>query len=68
VPHESALENHLPALLMNALHGLGQEGVRYKTVQAGDLTIFYREGGLTSGPVILLLHGVPTVITANKRQ
>jgi len=48
------------ALVMNALHALGQEGVRYKTVQAGDLAIFYREAGPTNGPAILLLHGVPT--------
>jgi len=48
------------ALLMNALHGFGQEGVRYKSVQAGGLNTFYREAGPTSGPVILLLHGVPT--------
>jgi len=48
------------ALLMNARHGFSQEGIRYKTVQAGGLHIFYREAGPTSGPVILLLHGVPT--------
>jgi pimeloyl-ACP methyl ester carboxylesterase len=48
------------ALLMQTLHGFGQEGVRYKTVQVDGLNIFYREAGPTSGPVILLLHGVPT--------
>lgn len=48
------------ALVMNALHGFGREGVRYKTVKAGGLNIFYRETGPTNGPVILLLHGVPT--------
>jgi len=47
-------------LVMNALYGFGREGVRYKTVQAGGLNIFYREAGPTNGPVILLLHGVPT--------
>src|SRR5437899_6306941 len=48
------------ALLMTALHGFGQQGVRYQAVQAGGLTIFYREAGPANGPVILLLHGVPT--------
>ncbi len=48
------------ALLMNTLDGFGQEGVRYKTVQVDGLNIFYREAGPTGGPVILLLHGVPT--------
>jgi hypothetical protein len=36
------------ALFMNAFHGLSQERVLYKTV-------FYREAGPTSGPVILVL-------------
>jgi hypothetical protein len=31
------------ALLMNALHGFSQEGVRYRTVQAGGLNICDRE-------------------------
>jgi pimeloyl-ACP methyl ester carboxylesterase len=47
-------------LFMNAFHGLSQERVLYKTVQVNGLNIFYREAGPTSGPVILLLHGVPT--------
>ena len=48
------------ALVMNTLPGIGQERVFYKTVQVNGLNIFYREAGLTNGPVILLLHGVPT--------
>ncbi len=48
------------ALLMNTLPGIGQERVFYKTVQVHGLNIFYREAGPANGPVILLLHGVPT--------
>ena len=48
------------ALFMNTLPGIGQERVFYKTVQVNGLNIFYREAGPSNGPVILLLHGVPT--------
>jgi len=48
------------ALLMNTLPGIGHERVFYKTVQVNGLNIFYREAGPANGPVILLLHGVPT--------
>src|SRR6266403_5547693 len=48
------------AQLMNSLSGLSQEHVSYKTVQVNGLNIFYREAGPANGPVILLLHGVPT--------
>jgi len=48
------------ALVMNTLPGIGQERVFYKTVQVNGLNIFYREAGPANGPVILLLHGVPT--------
>jgi len=48
------------ALLMNTLPGIGQERVFYKTVQVNGLNIFYREAGPANGPVLLLLHGVPT--------
>ena len=48
------------ALLMNTLPVIGQERVFYKTVQVNGLNIFYREAGPVNGPVILLLHGVPT--------
>ncbi len=48
------------ALFMNTLPGIGQERVSYKTVQVNGLNIFYREAGPANGPVILLLHGVPT--------
>src|SRR5580765_918058 len=45
---------------MNTLPGIGQERVFYKTVQVNGLNIFYREAGPANGPIILLLHGVPT--------
>ncbi len=45
---------------MNTLPETGQERVFYKTVQVDGLNIFYREAGPANGPVILLLHGVPT--------
>jgi len=48
------------ALVMNTIHAFSQDRVLYKTVQVDDLNIFYREAGPTNGPVILLLHGVPT--------
>jgi pimeloyl-ACP methyl ester carboxylesterase len=47
-------------LLMNPIHTFGQERVFYKTVAVGGVNIFYREAGPSNGPVILLLHGVPT--------
>src|SRR5882724_13259886 len=47
-------------LLMNTRPGIGQERVFYKTVPVNSLNIFYREAGPANGPVILLLHGVPT--------
>lgn len=34
--------------------------VQHKTVQVGDLDIFYREAGPKDAPAILLLHGFPT--------
>jgi pimeloyl-ACP methyl ester carboxylesterase len=34
--------------------------VHHKTVQVGDLDIFYREAGPKDAPVVLLLHGFPT--------
>jgi pimeloyl-ACP methyl ester carboxylesterase len=48
------------ALLMNTLPGIGQERVFYKTVRVNGLNIFYREAGPANGPVLFLLHGVPT--------
>src|SRR5437762_12954849 len=48
------------ALLMNTPPEIGQERVFYRTVQVNGLNIFYREAGPANGPVILLLHGVPT--------
>jgi pimeloyl-ACP methyl ester carboxylesterase len=34
--------------------------VRYKTVNAAGVEVFYREAGPKNGPAILLLHGFPT--------
>jgi pimeloyl-ACP methyl ester carboxylesterase len=34
--------------------------VRYKTVDLGDVQIFYREAGARTAPSVLLLHGFPT--------
>ncbi len=32
----------------------------YKTVQVGEIRMFYREAGKEDAPVLLLLHGFPT--------
>ena len=45
-------------LLMNTLSALSD--VAYKTVRVDNLDVFYREAGPKDGPVLLLLHGVPT--------
>jgi len=37
-----------------------QHPVRHKSIRIDDLDIFYREAGLPTAPVILLLHGFPT--------
>jgi pimeloyl-ACP methyl ester carboxylesterase len=34
--------------------------VHYKTVRIDELDVFYREAGLETSPVLLLLHGFPT--------
>ena len=34
--------------------------VRYRTVEAGGVEVFYREAGPTGAPAVLLLHGLPT--------
>lgn len=34
--------------------------VCHKTVQVGDLDIFYREAGPNDAPAVLLRHGFPT--------
>src|ERR1700752_1415032 len=48
------------ALIMSTTAAISQERVAYKTVRVNGLNIFYREAGPVNGPVILLLHGVPT--------
>ncbi len=47
-------------MLMSAIHSIAQEPVSYKAVRVDNLDVFYREAGPANGPVILLLHGVPT--------
>ena len=39
---------------------MNSKAVKYKTVKAGGLNVFYREAGPMDGPVVLLLHGYPT--------
>src|ERR1700743_1229597 len=39
---------------------MNTNAVKYKTVKAGGLNVFYREAGPMDGPVVLLLHGYPT--------
>ena len=34
--------------------------IAYRTIQIDGLSIFYREAGPTDGPMILLLHGLPS--------
>ncbi|WP_119268448.1 alpha/beta fold hydrolase [Taklimakanibacter deserti] len=34
--------------------------VRYKTVDLGEVEMFYREAGDVAAPIVLLLHGFPT--------
>src|ERR1700753_4257990 len=34
--------------------------VSYRTVAVNDVEVFYREAGPADGPVVLLLHGIPT--------
>ncbi|MGA3345331.1 MAG: alpha/beta fold hydrolase, partial [Terracidiphilus sp.] len=37
-----------------------EKRVFYRTVKVNGLSIFYREAGPKDGPVILLLHGLPS--------
>jgi pimeloyl-ACP methyl ester carboxylesterase len=34
--------------------------VHYRSVAVGGIDVFYRESGLDSAPVVLLLHGFPS--------
>jgi pimeloyl-ACP methyl ester carboxylesterase len=43
---------------MNIANALSE--VSYRTVRVDDLDIFYREAGPKDGPMILLLHGLPS--------
>ena len=45
---------------MKTMNGFGQNRVSYNSIQVDNLKIFYREAGPKDGPVIFLLHGVPT--------
>ena len=53
----------LIALLVATWAGKGQamkNPVFYRTIKVDGLSIFYREAGPKDGPVILLLHGLPS--------
>ena len=45
---------------MKTTDAFGQDRVSYNSIQVDNLKIFYREAWPKDGPVILLLHGVPT--------
>jgi hypothetical protein len=47
-------------ILMNAISATAGSPVTYHTVHVDGVDIFYREAGPTNGPVLLLLHGVPS--------
>jgi hypothetical protein len=39
------------------------QGMVYRTIRIDDLSTFYRETGPRDGPVPLLLHGLPVIVT-----
>jgi pimeloyl-ACP methyl ester carboxylesterase len=41
---------------------MSANAVRYKTIDLGDVQMFYREAGVRTAPTVLLLHGFPTSI------
>jgi pimeloyl-ACP methyl ester carboxylesterase len=45
---------------MNAICALAETAVKYNTIEVDGVDIFYRDAGPKDGPVLLLLHGVPT--------
>jgi pimeloyl-ACP methyl ester carboxylesterase len=45
---------------MNIAHASAGTPASYHTARVDDLDIFYREAGPANGPVILLLHGLPS--------
>jgi len=47
-------------ILMTSTNAFSQAVVEYHTVKVDNLDIFYRESGPKDGPILLLLHGVPT--------
>ena len=51
---------HLRICQMKTMDAFGQDRVSYNSIQVDNLKIFYREAGPEDGPIILLLHGVPT--------
>jgi pimeloyl-ACP methyl ester carboxylesterase len=47
-------------VISDTMNAPGFEAVAYRTIKVDGLDIFYREAGPKDGPVLLLLHGVPT--------
>jgi pimeloyl-ACP methyl ester carboxylesterase len=60
----SGMGGFTSAIAETQIQSLGTDvppgAVRYKTVKAEDVEVFYREAGPENAPVILLLHGFPT--------
>jgi len=46
--------------VMSIATAFGKTPVSYHTIRVGELDIFYRESGPKDGPVMLLLHGLPS--------
>ncbi|MBV1868421.1 MAG: alpha/beta hydrolase [Marinosulfonomonas sp.] len=60
VPHATATFAEETATSPAALSAIGQDAVRYNTVNIDGQEIFYREAGNENAPTLLLLHGFPT--------
>jgi pimeloyl-ACP methyl ester carboxylesterase len=45
---------------LTANRGIMKNPTKYKTIQVDGVRLFYREGGPSDAPVILLLHGLPS--------
>jgi pimeloyl-ACP methyl ester carboxylesterase len=52
-------ENHTASKALGSQH-MSHHGTHYRTANAGDHKIFYRESGDPAHPNLLLLHGFPT--------
>jgi pimeloyl-ACP methyl ester carboxylesterase len=47
-------------LIMKSATGAIEPAVSYRSIRVDNLDIFYRESGPKDGPIILLLHGLPS--------